>query len=88
MNLSPRRYYLLKWRGLEDLCEHGLALVFKAKQTEIAGTALPSDFPGRAALIAAGYTAIEDVTGADEDELVDAGLDEEAAAKAVEAVAT
>ncbi len=86
MNLSPRRYYLLKWRGLEDLCEHELALIFKAKQAEIAGTALPSDFPGRAALIAAGYTAIEDVTGADEDELVDVGLDDSTAAQAVEAV--
>lgn len=86
MNLSPRRYYLLKWRGLEELDERELSLVFKAKQTEIAGTALPADFPGRAALIAAGYTAIEDVTGADEEELMGLGLEEQTAAQAVEAV--
>jgi hypothetical protein len=86
MNLSPRRYYLLKWRGLEELDERELSLIFKAKQTEIAGTALPTDFPGRAALIAAGYTAIEDVTGADEEELMSLGLDEQTAAQAVEAV--
>jgi hypothetical protein len=85
MSLSPRRYYLLKWRGLEDVCEHELALLFMAKQAEIAGTALPSDFPGRAALSAAGYTALEDVRGAEVEELVSAGLDEQTAERAIAA---
>lgn len=85
VNHSPRRYYLLKWRALDELCEHELVLLFKDKQQAIPGTSLPGDFPGRSALIAAGYTAIEDVTGADVDELEALGLDEVTAAKAVEA---
>ena len=87
MNLSPRRYYLLKWRGLEDLDEHELALLFKAKQVEIVGTDLPLSFPGRDALIAAGYTAIEDVRGAESEELTELGLTEDDANAAIEAAA-
>lgn len=34
------------------------------------GTPLPVDFPSRDRLVAAHYTAIEDLQGADEDELI------------------
>mgnify|MGYP001596937801 CR=1 FL=1 len=45
------------------------------KQRAIAGTSLAATFPHRAALVAADYTTVEDVTGATVDELVaNAGL--------------
>ncbi len=59
---SPRRYYLLKLLSARRLGrEEG---VWRAKLLEYPGTELPSTFPSRTALIAAGYTTIEDVDGA------------------------
>ena len=70
---SVRRYCLHKRR------QHAEALddddtVWKAKQEAEPGTALPASFPARAKLVAAGYSTDVDLDGADETELVDAGL--------------
>lgn len=72
---NPRRYYLhqrIEARQVEDDSER----VWQAKQEAQPGTALPSDFPWRAELETMGYTAREDIDGADADELVRAGLTE------------
>lgn len=45
-----------------------------AKQLEISGTALPSDFPKREQLEALYYTTYEDLDGADECELTEQGF--------------
>lgn len=84
---SARRYYLLKWRALEEW-DHGheLALLFKAKQTAINGTALATNFPGYSTLFAAGYTCIEDVTNANLDELETVGLDPTTAQQVIDAL--
>lgn len=59
---SPRRYYLLKLLSARRLGhEEG---VWRAKLQEYSGSPLPGTFPSRAALIAAGYTTVEDVDGA------------------------
>ena len=59
---SPRRYYLLKLLSARRLGrEEG---VWRSKLLEYPGTDLPSSFPYRAALVAAGYTTVEDVDGA------------------------
>lgn len=64
---SPRRYYLLKLLTAQRLGrEEG---VWRSKLLGYPGTALPSGFPSRAALVAAGYTTIEDVDGATQLEL-------------------
>lgn len=72
--LRPRRYYLLKRLALASSGDEEMSLVFKTKQQNEPGTALPIDFPSRAALILAGYTALEDVNGADVNELRRIGL--------------
>lgn len=64
----PRRYYLLKRVG-ESQAESGLANVWRAKQEAEAGVALPADFPLLAVLSAVGYETVEDLDGADADEL-------------------
>lgn len=63
----PRRYYLQKRLRARQLCEE--EGVWKGKQEDEPGTALASDFPSRAALVAAGYTALEDLDGATTKEL-------------------
>lgn len=35
-----------------------------SKQTGLAGTDLPTDFPSRSEVVAAGYLAVEDIDGA------------------------
>lgn len=64
----PRRYYLLK-RIYETRAESGLGNVWRAKQEGEAGVALPANFPLLAVLAAAGYETVEDLDGADADEL-------------------
>jgi hypothetical protein len=66
---SPRRYYLrqrLAYTRSQDL---ELAAVFRTKQEAIAWPDLPSDFPSRSQLMAAGYTTVRDLDGADVCEL-------------------
>lgn len=71
---SPRRYYLAKRHVARDLEDKGLELMWQAKQEVEPGTALPSDFPELSTLASLGYTTTEDLTGADEEELVDLGI--------------
>lgn len=68
--LQPRRWYLLQAQWARDTFQEGLASLLYGKQQEQPGTPLPANFPFRAALIAANYTALEDITGANADELV------------------
>ena len=71
---SPRRVYLLARRFALLADELGLAGVWRAKQEAEPGAALPSGFPFTTKLDEAGYTTAADLDGADEHELVDAGL--------------
>lgn len=50
------------------------------------GTELPQNLPARGALIAAGYLVVEEIDGADEDELTGAGLSSHQAAAVIAAV--
>jgi hypothetical protein len=75
----PRRYYLLKRLALAARGEYEQSLVFKAKQEFEPGTSLPVGFPHSAALVLAGYAALEDIDGADSAELQRAGFDESSA---------
>lgn len=71
----PRRYYLGKRLHAAMVGDRGWADVWKAKQEEQPGTALPDGFPSRSKLAAVGYEAIEDVDGATVEELqLQAGL--------------
>ena len=71
---TARRYYLGKRTEARMMASPGMDTVWKAKQEAEPGTALASTFPHLSALSAVGYTTTEDLTGADEDELVYAGL--------------
>jgi hypothetical protein len=72
---SVRRYYLHKrlearlYQGEDDS-----ELVWAGKQEAEPGTALAEGFPLRAELTELGYSTVQDLDGADEDELVRAGL--------------
>lgn len=71
---TPRRYYLAKRRYWLALEEWAAAGVWRWKQEQIAWPDLPAAFPARAKLIAAGYTTVRDLDGADLDELTTLGL--------------
>lgn len=71
---SPRRYYLLKRLEAGRLQEPEMAGVWRSKQEAQSSTPLPVDFPLLSQLAAVGYTAVEDLDGADEDELTRAPL--------------
>ncbi len=72
--LTPRRYYLFKALAADELGDTHLAAVWRAKQLALAWPDLPSNFPGRSRLIAAGYLTVRDLDGADLDELRNLGL--------------
>lgn len=67
--LNYRRYCLLKRLYWLDLGDYALAGVWRARQEEQPGTALPSTFPFLSRLTARGYTTREDLYGADVYEL-------------------
>lgn len=69
-----RRYYLGRRRAALRRGDEGAALAFAALQRRIAWPALPVGFPARNALLDAGYETVRDLDGADEDELLRAGL--------------
>lgn len=71
---SARRYYLGKRKAAADRCDDDSEALWKGKQEAEPGTELPSDFTLRSRLSAAGYTAEEDLDGADVDELINAGF--------------
>jgi hypothetical protein len=65
-----RRYYLRKrlyYSRVEE--DEGQASVWRSKQESEPGTALSSDFPYQEMLVNAGYSTLEDIDGADADEL-------------------
>ncbi len=71
---SVRRYYLGKRRQTFER-DREITAVWHSKQDEEPGVALPSDFPFLVQLAAGFYTTIEDLDGADVEELrVFAGL--------------
>lgn len=69
-----RRYYLRKERTAERYGESALALAWRSRRLAETGTALPAGLPARAALLAAGYLALDEVDGAEVIELQRAGL--------------
>jgi hypothetical protein len=71
---NVRRYYLLKKQAAAALGDAGLEAVWLGKQQAEAGTSLPADFVMLSVLSAAGYSTVEDLTGASLDELREAGL--------------
>ena len=71
---AARRYYL-RMRLAEDVLDcPEQASVWRAKQEAEPGVVLPSTFPHRARLIAAGYGTVEDIDGADVAELQRSGF--------------
>lgn len=71
---SYRRYCLLERLAANTREDFSIASVFRAKQEATPGTALPADFPSLALLATAGYSTVEDINGADLEELLCAGL--------------
>lgn len=71
---SVRRFYLAKRHAAAALCDAALEAVWRGKQEAEAGIPLPASFPFRAELAALGYTAVEDLDGANADELVQLGM--------------
>jgi hypothetical protein len=71
-----RRYYLRQryLASLDDELRGGIEAVFRAKQEAIPATALPADFPFLGRLAAVGYTTIDDLHGADGEELSEQGF--------------
>lgn len=85
---SYRRYLLLKIQFYTLMCDNDLASANLAKHDATDGTEFSDAVPFQTELIAAGYTATEDVFGADANELVEqAGLTFDQA-KAVLAIIT
>lgn len=72
--VSVRRYYLLERLAARRREDFAMSSVFRAKQEAEAATPLPIDFPSRAPLVAAGYSTVEDINGADIEELLCAKL--------------
>jgi hypothetical protein len=79
---NVRRFYLHKRLTGEEETRP----VWQAKQEAEPGTALAEDFPCRSELAALGYTTEEDLDGADQDELVRAGLKTNQAKKVIAAL--
>lgn len=86
--LTLRRYYLNKRSAAALRQDSTLEAHWQGKQLAEAGQGLPAHFPSREALSASGYTAQEDLEGADVDELVKyAGLSTRDAEKVIAAYA-
>lgn len=83
-----RRYALHKRRAAEEMGDIAIRDVWASKQEEIAGTALPDDFPERTRLVSLYYSTLEDLDGADEHELCALGFSMQMAAKILAAAAS
>lgn len=70
----PRRFYLLKRLAAHRVTQHELEGMWAAKQLAEPGVELDADFPFRERLVSAGYLTVEDVQGANTEELQQAGL--------------
>jgi hypothetical protein len=82
----PRRYYLHKRLEARNCSQDDMDLIWRAKQEAEPGTLLGSDFPNKTLLEEIGYTTTEDLDGADEAELVRAGLTQQQAKTVVAAL--
>ena len=86
--LSNRRYCLYKRYNAKLSGEDALESLWQCKQALEPGTALPSGFPNREQLAAAGYTTDEDLNGADAQEIHECvGLSQGAAEAVIAAYA-
>jgi hypothetical protein len=81
-----RRFYLHKRIEARVYDDTDLDTVWQSKQESISGTPLAESFPNRTALAAIGYTTVEDLDGADEEELVRAGLSQHQATEVIAAL--
>lgn len=64
-----RRFYLLKRLNALAI-DDDVGLIWRGHQEEQESTPLPADFPSKTKLAAVGYTAVEDLDGADSAELL------------------
>lgn len=78
-----RRIYLKNRKVTAEAGDLAISGLWQSRQEEQPGVALPTDFPFRADLVAAGYTTAEDLEGADADELVEWACVDNSAAKAI-----
>ena len=83
---TRRRYYLLRWKYHQSAGNGGLAEGWRGKHLAEPSTPLAADFPGKATLESAGYSAVEDVAGATTDELLALGLSSAQATAALAAL--
>lgn len=82
---SHRRYAFLKMRAAA-VEQSPLESAWDGIRRGEPGTAIPTTFPARALLVAAGYLVVEEIDGADETELTNAGLSPQQAAAVIAAV--
>lgn len=79
--MHARRWYELQRQAAEGERKCAVASVHKGSRDGVSGTAIPTGYPSRAALVAAGYVCTEDlpdpIEGLDDvrDELSRAGID-------------
>ena len=83
---NVRRYYLQRRRYWRVRDETSLAAVFQSKQEAEPGELLGLTFPHRSALSLLGYPTDADLDGADDDELVTAGLTRKQAREVIAAL--
>jgi hypothetical protein len=82
---NHRRYCFLQYkRGLRF--DDGTDPIWDAKRREIAGTDLPATFPAKSLLNRAGYLVLEELQGANQTELMRAGLSASQAVAALAAI--
>lgn len=84
---SKRRFYLLKRRAARLVGDCALEAVWQAKQEAEGGSALVAPFPSLSVLTDAGYSTVEDLNGAETQELVELGLSRRDAASVLAALA-
>jgi hypothetical protein len=82
---THRRYAFLKMRRAA-VDESPTEMAWDGIRRGEPGTTLPVTVPARAELVAAGYLVLEEVEGADETELTNAGLSPQQAAAVLAAV--
>lgn len=80
---SARRYLWLAQKERARTLDDGPSLAFRVRRLAASGTALPSTFPSRSVLLAAGVLAVEEVVGARVPELLSYGLTTAAAERLI-----
>lgn len=61
MGLYPRRMHMRQIVFQRSALETGLVATLRGIKNALPGTTIPADFPAREALLAADYTALEDL---------------------------